>query len=65
MRPARVITSYSIHYTKLYDLVLSQKATPSKNGEIATVREMLDVLNLRGAVVTLVSAGNAGRNNFV
>lgn len=34
-------------------LVLSQKATPSKNGEIATVREMLDVLNLRGAVVTL------------
>lgn len=34
-------------------LVLSQKATPSKKGEIATVREMLEVLNLNGAVVTL------------
>lgn len=34
-------------------LVLSQKATPSKKGEIATVREMLDMLNLKGAVVTL------------
>ena len=34
-------------------LVLSQKATPSKKGEITTVREMLDVLNLKGAVVRL------------
>ena len=34
-------------------LVLSQKATPSKKGEIGTVRDMLDVLNLKGAVVTL------------
>ena len=34
-------------------LVLSQKATPSKQGEIAVVREMLDVLNIKGAVVTL------------
>ena len=34
-------------------LVLSQKATPTKKGEIATVKEMLDILNLKGAVVTL------------
>jgi predicted transposase YbfD/YdcC len=33
-------------------LVLSQKATPSKKGEIDTVKAMLDVLNLKGAVVT-------------
>ena len=31
-------------------LVLSQKATPTKKGEIATVKEMLDILNLKGAV---------------
>jgi len=34
-------------------LVLSQKVTPSKRGELATVKAMLDVLNLKGAVVTL------------
>lgn len=34
-------------------LVLSQKATPNKKGEIETVKEMLDVLELKGAVVTL------------
>ncbi|HED1729753.1 TPA: ISAs1 family transposase, partial [Enterobacter hormaechei subsp. xiangfangensis] len=34
-------------------LVLSQKATPNKKGEIETVKEMLDILELKGAVVTL------------
>ncbi|CAM3619139.1 transposase (fragment) [Xenorhabdus nematophila AN6/1] len=34
-------------------LVLSQKATATKNGEISTVRQMLDVLNLKGSIVTL------------
>jgi predicted transposase YbfD/YdcC len=34
-------------------LVLSQKTTPTKKGEIATVKEMLDILNLNGAVITL------------
>ncbi len=34
-------------------LVLSQKATPNKEGEIETVKEMLDILELKGAVVTL------------
>lgn len=34
-------------------LVLSQKPTATKNCEINTVRQMLDVLNLKGAVITL------------
>ncbi|WP_237388477.1 ISAs1 family transposase [Xenorhabdus sp. Sc-CR9] len=34
-------------------LVLSQKATATKNGEISTVRQMLDILNLKGSIVTL------------
>ena len=34
-------------------LVLSQKATPTKRGQIETVKEMLDILELKGAVVTL------------
>lgn len=34
-------------------LVLSQKATPNKKGEIETVKEMLDIPELKGAVVTL------------
>ena len=34
-------------------LVLSQKATPNKKGEIETVKDMLDILELKGAVVTL------------
>ncbi|ENM3733791.1 ISAs1 family transposase [Vibrio cholerae] len=34
-------------------LVLSQKPTQTKNGEISVVRQMLDVLNLKGAVITL------------
>ncbi len=34
-------------------LVLSQKATATKNGEISTVRQMLNILNLKGSIVTL------------
>lgn len=34
-------------------LVLSQKPTETKNGEISVVRQMLDVLNLKGSVITL------------
>ncbi|WP_038245994.1 ISAs1-like element ISXne3 family transposase, partial [Xenorhabdus bovienii] len=34
-------------------LVLSQKATATKNGEISVVRQMLDILNLKGSIVTL------------
>ncbi|CEK23532.1 putative transposase [Xenorhabdus nematophila AN6/1] len=34
-------------------LVLSQKATATKNGEISPVRQMLDILNLKGSIVTL------------
>ncbi|CDG89181.1 Gene, complete cds (fragment) [Xenorhabdus bovienii str. feltiae Florida] len=34
-------------------LVLSQKATATKNGEISLVRQMLDILNLKGSIVTL------------
>ena len=33
-------------------LVLSQKPTANKNGEISVVRQMLDVLNVKGAVLT-------------
>ena len=50
-------SSEALQLVTAYDtekgLVLSQKATPSKKGEIGTVRAMLDVLNLNGAVVTL------------
>ena len=49
--------SKAVQLVTAYDtengLVLSQKATPSKKGEIATVQEMLEVLNLKGSVVTL------------
>uniref|UniRef100_UPI00064A3739 ISAs1 family transposase n=1 Tax=Xenorhabdus griffiniae TaxID=351672 RepID=UPI00064A3739 len=34
-------------------LVLSQKSTATKKGEISTVRQMLDILNLKGRIVTL------------
>ncbi|KOY63498.1 transposase [Photorhabdus heterorhabditis] len=34
-------------------LVLSQKATATKNGEISIVRQMLDILDLKGSIVTL------------
>ncbi|MCP1601727.1 putative transposase YbfD/YdcC [Aeromonas caviae] len=44
-------------------LVLSQKATPSKKGEIATAQAMLDILNLRGAIVT-VDALHCQRETF-
>lgn len=46
--------SQAVQLVSAYDtengLVLSQKATPSKKGEITTVREMLEVLNLKGTV---------------
>ena len=34
-------------------LVLSQKPTVSKNGEIRVVRQMLDVINVKGSVITV------------
>ncbi len=34
-------------------LVLSQKPTESKNGEINVVRQMLDVINVKGSVITI------------
>lgn len=34
-------------------LVLSQKPTESKNGEISVVRQMLDVINVKGSVITI------------
>ncbi|CAH8221214.1 transposase [Vibrio aestuarianus] len=34
-------------------LVLSQKSTENKNGEISVVRQMLDVINVKGSVVTV------------
>lgn len=34
-------------------LVLSQKPTANKNGEISVVRQMLDVINVRGSVITV------------
>ncbi|MGV7960439.1 ISAs1 family transposase [Photorhabdus tasmaniensis] len=34
-------------------LVLSQKTTATKNGEISIVRQMLDILNLKDSIVTL------------
>jgi len=34
-------------------LVLSQKPTESKNGEINVVRQMLDIINVKGSVVTI------------
>ena len=33
-------------------LVLSQKPTATKNGEISVVRQMLDMLNIKGAILT-------------
>lgn len=34
-------------------LVLSQKPTENKNGEINVVRQMLDIINVKGSVVTI------------
>lgn len=34
-------------------LVLSQKPTETKNGEISIVRQMLDIINVKGSVVTV------------
>jgi hypothetical protein len=34
-------------------LVLSQKPTVSKNGEIRVVRQLLDVINVKGSVITV------------
>lgn len=34
-------------------LVLSQKPTESKNGEINVVRQMLDIINVNGSVITI------------
>jgi len=52
-RDARQALQLVTAYDTENGLVLSQKATPSKQGEIATVKAMLETLNLRGAVVTL------------
>ena len=45
--------SWSRAYDTENGLVLSQKATPNKKGEIETVKDMLDILELVRAVVTL------------
>ncbi|GAA3707806.1 hypothetical protein GCM10022421_13410 [Oceanisphaera sediminis] len=54
-RSYRNNVAQAVQLVTVYDtengLVLTQKATSSKKGEITTVREMLDVLNLKGAVV--------------
>lgn len=34
-------------------LVLSQKPTATKNGELSVVRQMLDILNVKGSVITV------------
>ncbi|WP_353763551.1 ISAs1 family transposase, partial [Shigella sp. FJ200714] len=34
-------------------LVLSQKPTKTKNGEISVVRQMLDILDVKGSVITM------------
>lgn len=34
-------------------LVLSQKPTESKNGEISVVRQLLDIINVKGSIITL------------
>lgn len=34
-------------------LVLSQKPTATKNGEINVVRQMLDIINIKGSIVTV------------
>lgn len=34
-------------------LVLSQKPTENKNGEISVVRQMLDIINVKGSVITV------------
>ncbi|CAM4435884.1 Transposase IS4-like domain-containing protein [Vibrio agarivorans] len=34
-------------------LVLSQKPTETKNGEINVVRQMLDIINVKGGVITV------------
>lgn len=39
-------------------LVVSQKPTATKNGEISVVQQMLDVLNLKGSVITLDDVSN-------
>ena len=45
----QMVTAYDVEN----GLVLSQKPTATKNGEISVVRQMLDVLNLKDAVITL------------
>lgn len=34
-------------------LILSQKATENKSGEISVVRQMLDIVNVKGSIITL------------
>jgi predicted transposase YbfD/YdcC len=47
----------SLQLVTAYDtergLVLSQKPTETKNGEISIVRQMLDVINVKGSIVTV------------
>ncbi len=45
----QLVTAYDVEN----GLVLTQKSTPNKKSEIETVREILDTLNIKGAVVTV------------
>ena len=63
-----VITSYSIHYTKLYDLVRGDEATgltPLREGlRIGREKGYIDVYLWRPGMLETVAA-KAMRNNFV
>ncbi|QUJ66467.1 ISAs1 family transposase [Photobacterium sp. GJ3] len=39
-------------------LVLSQKPAESKNGEISVVRQLIDIINLKGSIITLDKISN-------
>ena len=47
----------ALHLVTAYDtergLVLSQKPTETKNGEISVVRQMLDILDVKGSIITV------------
>lgn len=45
----QLVTAYDVEN----GLVMSQQPTATKNGEISVVRQMLDALNVKGAIITL------------
>lgn len=44
----QLVTAYDVEN----GLVLTQKPTTNKNGEISVVRQMMDVLNIKGSILT-------------